>query len=178
MTAATGNRVTHRRAEVDSGNLATQQRPNVDLMTADLDREDIVQAEDDIPALKKNYMADLKFNEDPVTIRITSHSKDGFAQKHIESWVNGKGAEVLTNGKFISVAYLPVNTNLTTKRKYVEQLMTSMPVNVKTRHDKGDVDQPRNWVEFESAASYSISIIRDDSPAGSDWAESIMYRRN
>lgn len=176
MSTATGNRIS-RRDEKNTAELATQSRPDVDMMTADLDREDIVIAEDDIPTLKKKYMADLAFNEEPMTIRISGHSRDKDSPKNVACWVNGKGIELLVNGKFISLGYIPIGSNVTTKRKYVENLMTSAPVTVNTVVGRADVEQPTQSVTFERAAEYSVSIIRDDNPAGSDWAEAVMFRR-
>lgn len=176
MSNATGNRVS-RRDEINTADLATQSRPNIDMMAADIDREDIVIAEDDIPALKKKYMADLAFNEEPVVILINGHSRDKDSPKNIACWVNGKGIEILLNGKFVPLGYVPIGKQVTTKRKYVENLMTSAPVTVATIVGPATVEQPTQEIQFQRAAEYSISIIRDESPAGADWAESIMYRR-
>jgi len=175
MTTANGNRVS-RRNEVHTADMATQSRPPTDMSSADFNREDIVVAEDNIPALEK-YMADLKFNEDPITIRINGHSRDKEAPKHIACWVNGKGIELLVNGKFVVLGYVPIGVNVTTKRKYVENLMTSTPVTVNTVVGRADKDQPDQSIVYERAAEYSISVIKDESPAGADWCEAVMFAR-
>lgn len=167
------------RAEINTGEMPMQSRPDVDVsMDKPLDRVDIVQPVDGVKALSRNYMSQLAFNEEPVTIRISNTSREKNPPKVVDCWVNGKGAEQLINGKWqVTNGWLPIGEVVTTKRMYVEQLMRAKRDQIETKHEEANVESPRNTQSFNTGPAYAITIVRDDNPASADWVTQIMYER-
>jgi hypothetical protein len=120
------------------------------------------------------HAAELAFMEEPVTIQINENSSADFPETHVPSYVQGKGAEVLQNGRWMEIGWLPIGPVLTTKRKYVEVLARSKSILVNTRHDDANVERPRNWVDRRVKACYPMSIINDDNPRGHEWIARVM----
>ena len=121
---------------------------------------------------EEEYMAELAFNEEPVTIRIEVQSRSDSPMTHIPCWVNGKAAEVLIDGKWISAGWLPIETELTIKRKYVEVLARAKPEDVTTHHE----DRPQAGVPVmvrkRATSAYPMTIL-NDTPAGIAWMQRI-----
>lgn len=173
-TQAQNNPVLRRRAEVNSGDFPVGQKApvNIDLNT-EINREEIAIA----PAIDggkplSKYMSDLSFAEEPVTIRIEP-GQGKFAPKVWDCWVNGVGAEQLINGQWVKKGWLPVGVPVTTKRKYVENLLRAKHDNVQTRVERRQEDES-NFVDRFTSSATPITIIRDDSPAHRDWMEKIL----
>lgn len=178
MTDAINNPVKRQyiRKEVHTGEMPIAQKDDIDL---DLDSR-IIRGEelptlDDLKArAKQAHLDELAFMEEPVTIRIEENSKSDFPETHVPVQVQGEGAEVLQNGKWVKIGWLPIGVPLTTKRKYVEVLARAKPENVRTQHDDANVERPRNMLTRRSSAAYPLSIIRDNNPRGHDWLSAIM----
>lgn len=165
---------------IDTGEQFMQSRnPIVMPDTGMPNREDIVPAVDGIKSLQKKYLQDLAFAEEPVTIRISHTTNEKNPPQVVDCWVNGIGAEILVDGKWRATnpGCLPIGRIVTTKRKYVEQLMRCKRDQIETIHEGAEVEQPRNTVRFNTNTAYSISIVRDTNPASADWQEQIMYER-
>jgi len=124
---------------------------------------------------KSDYLDELTFNEEPVTIRLEP-SAEKFASKWVPCWVNGKGAEVLVNGKWVEFGYLPVSQMLTTKRKYVEVLLRSKRDSVNTNVIERDNEDPQNIIERSTTSTALFSIIEDRNPRGAEWATELRRR--
>lgn len=124
----------------------------------------------------KDYVDELAFNEEPVTIRIEP-SQEKNAAAHFPVWVNGKGCEVLIDGAWAEVGYLPVSTVLTIKRKYVEVIMRAKITTVTTDVIQEPDKDPVNKVRRFTSAVHSFSIIKDDNPLSQAWL-SELRRRN
>lgn len=122
-----------------------------------------------------DYFDELAFNEEPVTIRIEPSTEKN-AAAHFPVWVNGRGGEVLINGQWIEVKYYPVNTVLTTKRKYVEVLMRAKIDTVTTDVIEEPGKDPINKVKRFTAAVHSFSIIKDDNPLSQAWLQELRRR--
>src|SRR5262245_46624102 len=102
MSDAQTNPVRRPSHELFTGDIKMEQKPTIE-SREDL-AEDVVVAE---KPLGKDYQDELAFNEEPITIRI-ERSGEKFAPPVIDCWVNGKGAEVVVNGKWVALGYLPV----------------------------------------------------------------------
>ncbi len=160
------------RQELFSGDTKIAQK---DDLVGDLsDRKpEIIRGEKIVDA---DYLDELAFNEEPVTIRIEPSSEKN-AAAHFPVWVNGKGCEVLINGQWVPVGYIPVNTVLTVKRKYVEVIMRAKLDTVTTDVVEEAGKDPINKVKRFTAAVHAFSIIKDDNPLSQAWLIE-MRRRN
>lgn len=118
--------------------------------------------------------AELAFNEEPVTIRLEENSRSDFPETHVPAGVNGRGAEIWLDGKWVAAQWLPVNMPITVKRKYVEVLLRSKSDNIRTKHEDANVEKPQNRVERRTTSNYPMSIIEDKNPRGANWASRIM----
>lgn len=144
-------------------------RDNSDLV----DREPTIIQAHQLP--KKEYLDELAFNEEPVTIRIEPSSDKNAALWH-PIWVNGKGCEIWTGGKWREVIYIPVGQVLTTKRKYVEVLLRSKTDTVHTQVLETPGEDPRNAIRRFTSATVTFSIIEDKNSLGAAWVEEIRRR--
>jgi hypothetical protein len=165
----------YQRKEVSTADMDIGQRPNVDLedLVNFIRGESIVDNVGEKPLLPE-YADALAFMEEPVTIRIEENSRSDFPETHVPVAVNGKEAEVLQNGQWLAIGWLPVGVPLTTKRKYVEVLARAKPDAIRTVHDDANVERPRNTVQRRTSSSYPLSVIRDDNPRGHEWLSRIM----
>ncbi len=142
----------------------------------DIDGENIVKA--DAGDLDRARLDELKFNEEPVTIRLEP-STDENAALHFPCWVNGRGAEVWNEStrQWIAFGYLPVGRTLIVKRKYVEVLLRAKIDRIRTVEDK---DQNSEFVanreRRSTSAVHALSILEDRNPMGAAWASDIRRR--
>ena len=122
----------------------------------------------------KGIAASLAFMEEPVTIRIEENSRSDFPETHAAVQVNGKGAEVLIDNKWVAMTWVPIGIALTLKRKYVEVLARAKSDNIRTKHEDANVEKPQNRIERRSTSNYPLSVIEDKSPRGAEWLSRIM----
>jgi hypothetical protein len=125
-------------------------------------------------ALNSSRLAELAFMEEPVTIRIEENSRSENPETHVATYVQGRGSEVLNDGKWLELGWLPIGVPLITKRKYVEVLARAKTDTIKTQHDDATVERPRNTVQRRTSSNYPISIIQDNNPRGHEWLSRIM----
>lgn len=144
-------------------------RDNSDLVDRD---SEIVQAHQ-LPA--KAYLDELKFNEEPVTIRIEPSPDKNAALWH-PIWVNGKGCEVWRAGQWREMTYLPVGQVVVVKRKYVEVMLRGKTDTVQTLVAEAPGENPVNTVRRFTSAVMSFSIIEDKNPLGAAWVNEIRRR--
>lgn len=161
-----------------SGDTKVDQRPDIVGDTDLKEREsDIIQVEKSVHS--KEYLDELKFNDDPVEIRLEP-SSDANAPTSVPVWVNGRGAEVLMkNGRWMTITYLPVGIPLVTKRKYVAGLVNAKLDKIHTEYtipSKPD-EEIENKVKTFTSAYHSFSILHDPSPRGSAWLTEMLRRR-
>lgn len=121
-----------------------------------------------------DYMRELAFMEEPVTVRVEENSRSDYPETHVPVQVNGRGAEVMMNGRWTEVTWIPVNTALVMKRKFVEVLARSKSDAIRTVHDDANVEKPRNTINRRTSHNYPLSIIKDDNPRGHEWLSRIM----
>ena len=167
----TSNR-SRRSKEVFTGDLEVGQRPAVDLderlMNNVAEEIEPVQAFD-----SKRYVEDLAFMEQPVTIRL-ERTSEKHAPKVVECWNNGTPAEVFMNGQWVKVGYLPVGQVIMTKRKYVEILARAKHDTVSTEVSDEESENPRNLAHRVTSVKYPFSVVKDESPRGTDWLTRLL----
>ena len=152
--------------EIHTGDMPIDQKPTI----TDEVLPNIVLSPD---RLEDDYLAQLAFAEEPVTIRI-ERSGEKFAPNVIDLWVNGKGAEILQNGKWIPYGALPVGVPVTTKRKYVEVLARSKTDTINTKSYKKDEFTEVNAIERYTSSKAPFSVIRDANPLGIEWLTNLL----
>ena len=130
------------------------------------------------PTLTKEYLAELAFNEEPVTVRFTSGS-DRFAPKFVDCAVNGKGIECLIDGRWIEMFQVPVNALVTMKRKYVEVFARCKHTDVQARSHgpTRDGSPPVNETIPSTNLKHPFSMIEDKNPRGHEWLTRILLGR-
>lgn len=159
------------RQELNTEQFAIGQKPPISGNPADYDG-DIVIAQQ---VIDKDYAAELAFNEEPVTIRLQP-SADKNAAMAMPVTVNGKPAEVFHNGRWTEIGYLPVNRNLTVKRKVLEVILRSKIDTVNTHIIGAETENPRNEVTRLTSHMHSCSILEDQNPRGAVWASELINR--
>jgi len=176
MDASNNPVVRRNRKVIDTGDIGVAQKSDIDLSldSSIVHGESMVLVADDVNK-NQDYYDQLKFNEEPVTILVAENSYGSdMPETHVPVSVNGKGAEILVNGKWIEVTWLPVNQELTTKRKYVENLVRSKSDTIRTKHDDATVEKPRNTISRTTSAKYPISILCDENPKSREWYSRLM----
>lgn len=123
--------------------------------------------------LNKQYLDDLAMAEDPVTFRIEPMAGE-FAPKVVDCWVNGKGAELLQNGRWVEYGAFPVGYSIITKRKYLEVLARNRHMTIRTRIEGEHSERPVNHTERTVTRTAAFSIEEDKNPKGIEWARRMM----
>ncbi len=122
------------------------------------------------------YADDLAFMDEPVVIRLEP-SSDKNAANVFPVWVNGQGAQVLMNGAWREITYLPVGQVLTVKRKVLEVIIRAKVDTVTTVIREMDAERPNNVIQRFTSAVMSFSVIEDRNPRGAGWIQE-QRRRN
>ena len=151
--------VIHARKETHTGDMKTRDVPSVNLSEGEIERDERIVTVND-GAVDTDYLARLKFMEEPVTIRL-ERSRDKFAPAVLDFYVNGKPI------------WIPVGRPYTIQRKYVEVIARSQPYDIRTSVVKHE-DREENKIERHSLNNYPFSVIRDDNPKGSEWLMRVM----
>jgi len=155
--------------EVHSDDIKIEQRRAVDPANYD---GDIILAE---RVIDKDYSDELAFMEEPVRIRLEPSSEKN-AVAVFPVWVNGKGAEVLQNGRWIEVGWLPTGIEITIKRKVLEVIVRAKIDTVHTEIKNPDSEHPDNKVQRYTSAVHAFSILEDKNPRGVSWMQEIRRR--
>ena len=122
-----------------------------------------------------DYLGALAFMEEPVTIRLEP-SSDKNAATAFPVWVNGKGAEVYQNGRWLEIGYLPVATVLTVRRKVLEVIIRAKIDTIFTKVQEMESDRPNNVIQRFTSPVHSFSIIEDRNPVGAAWVQELRRR--
>ena len=125
--------------------------------------------------MNADYLAELAFMEEPVTIRLEP-SSDKNAAMVFPIWVNGKRAEVYQRGRWEEIGYLPVGVPLVIKRKVLEVIVRAKVDTVQTRIIDENGDRPNNVISRFTSPVHSFSIIEDRNPRGAAWVSEIRRR--
>lgn len=123
----------------------------------------------------KDWLDEIAFGEEPVTIRIEPSSERNAATAH-PVWVNGKGAEVFQNNRWDEITYLPTGRALITKRKYVAVLASAKFDRITTEVEEATVERPRNEIKRFTSSNASFSVLEDKNPKGRDWLTELIRR--
>jgi len=154
--------------EFHSSDVKIEQKPDI-VATSHKDREtDIIKA--DKHQFSKEYLDELAFNEEPVTIRLEP-STDKNASTRFPVWVNGKPGEIYQRGKWEEIGYFPTGTPFVTKRKYLAVIVGAKIDNI-THHDEAIVDN--NVIRRFTSALHSFSVIEDKNPKGHEWLTRLL----
>ena len=155
------------RPETFTGDLDIHQKPAI----TQEDRSVVVPAPE---AMKADYLEQLAFNEEPVTIRI-EQSSEKFPARVVDAWVNGKGAEIWMNNRWVETRAIPIGMECTTKRKYVEVLLRSKIDTIQTDSGKIDAYSEKNEHKTFTSRKSPLSVIEDRSPRGAAWLRELSY---
>lgn len=163
------------RQELHSDQLPpVQQMP--DITDPDSYDGDIVLVDPEVTKkLRKDYLDELAFMEEPIQIRLEP-SSDKNAADRFPIWCNGKRAEVFQNGRWEEIGYLPVGMTLTVKRKVVEIIVRTKVDTVHTKIQEMDSDRPHNVIQRFTSPVHSFSIIEDRNPRGAMWIQELRRR--
>lgn len=161
------------RQEIQTADIPIEQKPDISAEQLADRAPEIVQAQQ-LP--QKDYLDELAFNEEPVTIRIEPSTEKNAATSHYCA-VNGKGVEALDrNGQWKEITYLPVGIELTIKRKYVAVLASAkfdtIDTSVGEQRDDGFI---ANDVKRRTSGVVVFSVLQDKNPLGAAWLTE--YRR-
>ena len=155
--------------ELHTDDIKIAQKPVIETRE-DLADEIIIAPE----VLMKGYAEALAFNEEPITIRIERTSEKN-PPKVVDAWVNGKGAEVLHNGRWLELGFIPVGFPVTTKRKYAEVLAKAKIDTCNTNDDRDTtVEHPANLVARSTSSRAPFSVIEDRNPKGVAWLNGLV----
>lgn len=160
------------RQEIHSTDVKIDQAPII----TDQRMPEIVKADESV-LTDKEYVDNIKFFEEPVTILIHPSTEKN-APTRIPVWVNGAGAEVLTQaGRWQRITFLPVDTVITVKRKVLSVLLGSKVDSIETVIEGRESDHPINRIKRRTTAMNGVSVIQDGNPKGSDWVRGRMRSR-
>lgn len=127
---------------------------------------------------KNKYLADLQFNENPVTVVIPAgHGKD--APKFVYCAVQGIGAEVWNpkSNTWMRFTWLPVASVITVKRKYLEVLARARVDTVETREvtTTPHANQDGYMLHRETHQAAPFYVRHDPAgEAGAEWYKKVM----
>ena len=158
------------RTELHSDTLKIDQNPSI----LDLDQYDgDVVLVDDLGA--KSYAEELAFMAEPVRIRIEPSAEKN-ASAVFPVWVNGKGAEVHQNGRWLEIGYLPVGQVITVRRSVLEVIIRAKTDTIHTRIQHMDAERPENVIDRYTSPVHSFSIVEDRNPRGAAWVAELRRR--
>jgi hypothetical protein len=161
--------------ELHSSDVDIEQKDDINIDPKNRESDIIVAAK----VADKEYLAEVAFNEDPITICI-SRSPEKNAASTVPVWVNGKGAEIWHEGgkRWLEITHLPVERDIIIKRKYVAVLACAKQDRVETTGtDPEDIGKPgENRVQRFTSSLCSFSVIHDPSPRGRAWLVELLRR--
>lgn len=125
--------------------------------------------------MDKDYADELAFMAEWVTIRLEPSGAENAADT-FACWVNGKGAEVLANGRPVIWTHLPVGPEITVRRSVVEIIARSKTMRVETDHTGEPFRQLANNTNRRVSQTQPFSIVHDPSPRGRAWVAEMLRR--
>jgi len=173
------NAPVRRRRTMDVSNDQIAQPPSIDLgLEQEPNRGDDIQVLE-AKHLEREYADRLAMDNDPITILIQPSSTEN-PELTVPVWVQGEGAEVFVNGKWMKLGFLPIGGEVITKRKYVEALGRARPVNCRTEvvgGIQGFGELPRNELRRNSRLINQFTVVEDRNPKGREWLQRLMAER-
>lgn len=163
--------------EHDSRSVPPTQKPDITLppLHEAVTRDPEILVVDPSVVAKKEYYEQLAFNEEPVTILIHRSGEKNAGRTTDLVAVNGTKAEVLfeKNG-WVQIGWLPRGVQLTTKRKYVEQLAHAKVDDIATKTGKVGDENPENIIERTTRTVNAFSVVHDSNPRGAEWLDRLL----
>lgn len=127
----------------------------------------------DEKALQKVQKDALAFSNEPIVIRLDPPTEDN-PPHCFPCWVNGKGAEIFQDGRWIAYGAFPYGVDVVTRRKYVEVLARALRTRVNAGYDKFPRHED-NWVKKTHGATVSFHVVQDPNPKGQEWLRRIRH---
>lgn len=146
--------------ELTPDDLTPGSRPTIDLSPeAMLNRppEEIVMVD---KPLSTEFADEIKFMEERVLIRLERNS-DKYQPVSKDFSVNGR------------TEWVPIGQPYQVRRKTLEVILRSQPINIETTHEGTDKERPRNLIQRNQSTKYPVSILSDPSPRGAEWAQRV-----
>lgn len=167
------------RTALNSADLAIEQKRDIENSPEEERAEGDITIADEA-MLKADYLAELAFMEEPVTIRIEPGSDEN-APQHILLACNGKGCEVMLGGRWREMpgGWIPVGQQMTIKRKYLEVLARSKVDRIETvmpEMGAPDAQMSNNRIRRFTRQSNAFSVLEDKSPRGAAWLTEVVRR--
>lgn len=122
-----------------------------------------------------DYQAELAFMDEPVLIRLEPSTEKN-ASNLFPVWVNGRGADLFINGKWVPVAWLPVGQEITVKRCVLEIIVRAKVDTIETDIIENPGQDPENRVKRFTSPVHSFSVIEDKNPRGAAWLREVRRR--
>ena len=142
----------HAARELQSDDLPIRDIPELD---TDDRGSDVILASADM--LNKDYADELAFMEEELTVYL-NRGREKHSPQFEQFGVNGR------------IIWVQVEQPTKVKRKYVEVMARSMPVDITTQSGKSPGDElVFNKVQRHQTANFSFSILHDPSPKGPAW---------
>lgn len=111
--------------------------------------------------LSMDALGDIMFMEELVKIRIEPLTEKN-PRKLVDLYVNGVAE------------WVPVGRPWIMRRKFVEVLARSKPMNVQTKHESPEESlEPKNEIIRTTSAQFPFSVLQD-TPKGIAWLNAIM----
>lgn len=161
------------RQELHSETMPTEQPAALVGDLADREPEIVIA---DAGLITKDYEDELAFMADWITIRLEASGAEN-APDTFAVWVNGRGAEVMMNGRPVIWTHLPVGPEITVRRSVVEIIARSKTMRVQTDHTGEPFRQLANKTNRNIAQNQPFSILHDPSPRGRAWATEMVRRQ-
>src|SRR5574343_314802 len=168
-----------RKSEVFAGDIKIEQPGVLVEDVNDAEPEKVIVDKAMHAGLTKGYLADLAFNEEPVTVMFHP-TQDRFAAPFVDAYVNSRGIEVMdTDGRWLEMHQVPINVEVTMKRKYLEVFARAKHTDVKTNVIGGSADgsEPINQLLRTINLKYPFSVVQDKNPRGHEWLQKIIMGR-
>lgn len=147
--------------EITSDRFETPSLPDVDLSLGRVITQDNSIDLPDGP-LQSDYVKELAFMEEEVTVMV-NETNDENEIPMVDIYVNGR------------VQYFPRGVAVKCRRKFLEGLVRSKPVNVRCQAVvPGAGQEPVNKVSRTTAIKYPFTVIEDKNPNGNAWLRKIM----
>lgn len=142
----------HAQREIASDDLPVRDVPELD---TDDRSGDVIMASADM--LNKDYADELAFMEEYVEVYL-NRGREKHSPLFEQFGVNGK------------IIWVQVETPTRIKRKYVEVMARSMPMDITTQSGESPGDELTfNKVQRHLSANFSFSILNDPNPKGPAW---------
>lgn len=149
--------------ELYSGDLPVRQMEDVgDGVTLDTLEPEVIVTDENLAA--KEYLDELKFMEEPVTI-VLHRGREKHAPEYHDFYVNGQAV------------WVKVDTPTVLKRKFVEVMARAQPVSIETKSHAIEEDESAatiNRAIRSLSAQFPFSVVNDPNPKGAAWLAQVM----